>query len=329
MNPDNLALLASTLKTMQRAACDNETVSLACPKGTLISIQVAQYGKAAPKGYSCVVEGSNSREEAVEIVGEEKCLWPNAMQYSLLKTVVEACRKKPQCKFSTKSSSGSVDPCPLSRKFVEVAYKCRPYEFRSRTGCENDIIKLSCSPHSRIAIFNAQYGRTAYESNTCPQTVGVANETCTASFSAETVMQICHGKRRCQIVVNHNTFGTPCKADSKTYLKIIYGCVPLGVLMEKYESVAEKDELTTFRSESKLSDTLFDDNDAAGAKWVESNAAPPFTNPASPRGVRCLIVKRTKKSKKTSDMFTTETPNIFGDGLSDIDNDVDRDVRSE
>lgn len=40
-------------------------------------------------------------------------------------------------------------------------------------------------------------------------------------------------------------------------------------------------------------------------------------------GVRCFIMKRTKRNSKTGDMFTTEAPNIFGDGLSDIDNDVD------
>ncbi|CAK1595935.1 unnamed protein product [Parnassius mnemosyne] len=378
-NPDNLALLAGTLKTMQRAACDDEIVSLACPRGTSISIQVAQYGKAAPEGHSCIVEGSNSQPVTVEVVGEEKCLWPNSMQYSLLQTVVEACQKKPQCKFSTKSKPGSVDPCPFARKFVEVAYKCRPYEFRSRTGCENEIIKLSCNPHSRIAIFNAQYGRTAYESITCPQTQGVPDETCTAPFAAEAVMQICHGKRHCQVLANHKNFGTPCKPDSRNYLKIVYACVPLGVLTEKYESAAENDEIMNFHSKSDQEETFFDDTDDTGEKWVESNIVPPLGDPASVSstkdisrtenapldqttksaekknkenktsdytlykiqmytvasilifsiliffliGVRCFIKRRKKNNSKTGDMFSTEAPNVFGDGLSDIDNDVD------
>ncbi|CAG5031976.1 unnamed protein product [Parnassius apollo] len=374
-NPDNLALLTGTLKTMQRAACDDETVSLACPRGTSISIQVAQYGKAAPEGHSCIMEGSNSQPVAVEVVGEEKCLWPNSMQYSLLQTVVEACQKKPQCKFSTKSKPGLVDPCPFARKFVEVAYKCRPYEFRSRTGCENEIIKLSCNPHSRIAIFDAQYGRTTYESITCPQTQGVLDETCTAPFAAEAVMQICHGKRHCEVLANHKTFGSACKPGSRNYLKIVYACV----LTEKYESAAEKDEIISFRSGSDQEETVFNEAADTGEKWSESNIVPPLTDPASVSsaqdifrtenapldhtikiaeeknkenktsdytlykiqmytvasilifsvlilflvGVRCFIKRRQQNNSKIGDMFSTEAPNVFEDGHSDIDNDVD------
>ncbi|XP_014367621.2 uncharacterized protein LOC106718128 isoform X1 [Papilio machaon] len=371
MNPDNIGLLTSTLKTMQRAACDDEMVSLGCPLGTSISIQVAQYGKAAPQGHKCVMEGLDS--EGFGTGDKEVCLWPNSMQYSLLQTVVEACQKKPQCTFSTKSKPGTVDPCPSSRKFVEVAYKCKPYEFRSRTGCENDVLAVTCDAHTRIAILDALYGRTAYESNKCPQTHGVSDESCKAPHTVETVMQKCHGKRRCQITVTQNTFGTPCRPDSKPYLKIVYACVPLGVMTEKYESALEKDEVLNFPS--GVEDKFFDETDEFG----EENGAPPIAIPAPPSSqdnsynqppidvtsaennnqenislpdapnsktskmliyaavsililitlvfvivvIRYVIKRRTKNNPKTNDMFATETPNIFGDGLSDIDNDVD------
>ncbi|CAG4980211.1 unnamed protein product [Colias eurytheme] len=271
-NLDNLALLAGTLKTMQRAACDDEMVSLSCPRGTSISIQVAQYGKAALDAHTCVAE---KPQESTDL--SEKCLWPNAMQYSLLQTVVEACQKKPACKFSTKSKPGSVDPCPHARKFVEVAYKCRPYEFLSRTGCEDDVIKLSCNPYTRVAIFDAQYGRTAYESITCPQTQGVVDENCLAPYAVETVMQICHGKRRCQIAANSKTFGSPCKPDSRAYLKIVYACVPLGVLTERYESTDEKDEVTKTYEVNK-DKGLFEESDQSD-KW-EVNAVSPIADSA-------------------------------------------------
>lgn len=52
-------------------------------------------------------------------------------QYSLLQTVVEACQKKQQCKFSTKPKPGLVVPCPATRKYVEVAYKCRPSKYNA------------------------------------------------------------------------------------------------------------------------------------------------------------------------------------------------------
>ena len=41
-------LLSGTLRTIQRAACDGEMLTLRCPLGTAVSIQLAQYGRPAP-----------------------------------------------------------------------------------------------------------------------------------------------------------------------------------------------------------------------------------------------------------------------------------------
>uniref|UniRef100_A0A182M9Y8 SUEL-type lectin domain-containing protein n=1 Tax=Anopheles culicifacies TaxID=139723 RepID=A0A182M9Y8_9DIPT len=98
------------------------------------------------------------------------------LYYSLLQTVVEACQKKRHCKFLASPKTFGGDPCPGLRKFVEVAYKCRPYEFRSKIACENDVIQLICNPYSRIAIYSANYGRTEYESLQCAQPQGVKEE---------------------------------------------------------------------------------------------------------------------------------------------------------
>lgn len=88
------------------------------------------------------------------------------------------------------------DPCPGVRKYVEVAYKCRPCniiifllsvplqnyifffldEFRSKVACENDKIQLKCNPNARVAVYSASYGRTEYESFQCPQPQGVSEE---------------------------------------------------------------------------------------------------------------------------------------------------------
>lgn len=38
------ALLAGTLRTYQKAGCDAEYIALSCPRGTSISIEIAQYG---------------------------------------------------------------------------------------------------------------------------------------------------------------------------------------------------------------------------------------------------------------------------------------------
>lgn len=39
------ALLSGTLRTFQKTTCDSEKVSLGCPRGTSISIELAQYEK--------------------------------------------------------------------------------------------------------------------------------------------------------------------------------------------------------------------------------------------------------------------------------------------
>ncbi|XP_014488706.1 PREDICTED: protein eva-1 homolog C [Dinoponera quadriceps] len=239
---DNLALLSGTLKTYQRAACDEETMTLKCPPGTTISIEHAQYGRAGMYGIS----KCNSPVPpmiAGDISTNHTCIWPQSLQHSLLQTVVEVCQKKRQCKFNTSPNTFQGDPCPGLRKYIEVAYKCRPYEFRSKVACENEVINLVCFPGQRVAIFSASFGRTEYESLQCPQPRGVKEETCMVTFATETVMQLCHGKRRCSVVANSTTFGDPCKPDSKTYLKVVYTCVPRMVLREQYEDEVEPDEI--------------------------------------------------------------------------------------
>ncbi|XP_017856148.1 PREDICTED: uncharacterized protein LOC108608994 isoform X1 [Drosophila arizonae] len=350
---EKLALLSATLRTYQKAACDTDQVVIACPRGTSISIEFAQYNKFVAKdGYSieelCPVTGtvkpeirgkakhllrgsifgsttqkvpanryvSNGYAIAMEAPSStsgpngpitessaddaqksesssENCMWPNALQYSLLQTVVEACQKKKHCKFhgspqfyglgasgvgdssgtssyhsSTASSNAiSSDPCPKRRKIVEIAYKCRPYEFRSKVACHNDVAQLECNPYSRIAVYSASFGRTEYESIQCPQPQGVREETCLASFATETVMQICHGRRRCNLAADANTFGTPCQPNSRMYLKVVYTCVPKQVLKESNESEVEADETEDF--EGDIND-LYDDE----LIYKESEAIP-------------------------------------------------------
>ncbi|XP_063618862.1 protein eva-1-like isoform X1 [Cydia splendana] len=266
---DNLELLLGTLRTHQKAACDEEMVSLICPRGTTISIQVAQYGASASQG-SCASELAEYQPVAVEVVGDTSCSWPAALQYSLLQTVVEACQKKRQCKFHTSPKAFGVDPCPGSRRFVEVAYKCRPYEFRSKVGCENDVLHLSCNPHSRVAIYSAQYGRTEYDSIQCPQPRGMKEETCLEPYATETAMRECHGKRRCVLSADSNMFGKPCRMGSRTYLKVVYTCVPRTVLKERYESAPEEDEVAHDASELE-----HDDVDESNDRWWGESAVPP------------------------------------------------------
>ncbi|XP_046671379.1 protein eva-1-like [Homalodisca vitripennis] len=227
------ALLSGTLRTFQRAACDDQVIILKCPDSTSISVQVAQYGKSADALAALCPDPANPHRNVVN----NTCFWPNALQ-----TVVEACQKKRQCKFQTSPKTFGGDPCPGTRKYVEIAFKCRPNEFRSRVACENEVLQLTCNPNTRLAVYSASFGRTEYESFACPQPQGVREETCLVSYATETVMQICHGKRSCTLSADSATFGNPCHQQSRMYLKVVYTCVPRSVLREQYEERPEKDE---------------------------------------------------------------------------------------
>ncbi|KAM7364709.1 uncharacterized protein ACRADG_001086 isoform 3-T8 [Cochliomyia hominivorax] len=314
---DPLALLAATLRTYQRAGCDSEQLSLSCPRGTSISIELAQYGRAgdltdhslcppiSPEdltttgsssnsigssssntdGSSVGIIGSSSSSSGTDVIhsGTQIEVKPpelctvSGLQYTLLQTVVDACQKKRHCKFSpTSKPLTSGDPCAGIRKFVEIAYKCRPYEFRSKVACENDNMPLVCNPYSRIAIYSASFGYIERESVQCPhnstQNAPDTNtkQTCLVSYATETVMQICHGRRRCSITADAGTFGRPCKNDIPMHLKVVYTCIPRKVLKDRYETAPEPDEPQ--QTELDLDqDELYDEDQF----YKEGEAIPP------------------------------------------------------
>ncbi|XP_034661608.1 uncharacterized protein LOC117897080 isoform X2 [Drosophila subobscura] len=291
---DPLALLAATLRTYQRAGCDSEQLSLSCPRGTSISIELAQYGRAGdltdhslcPPVSQEDLTTTGSASDAVIHSGTEIEVKPpetctvSGLQYALLQTVVDACQKKRHCKFAANSKThSSGDPCSGIRKFVEIAYKCRPYEFRSKVACENDNMPLVCNPYSRIAIYSASFGHTERVSVQCGgQSAGASTgssedngrPTCLVSYATETVMQICHGRRRCSVTADAGTFGRPCKADVRMYLKVVYTCIPRKVLKDRYETAPEGDEPQ--QSELDMDqDELYDEDQF----YKESEAIPP------------------------------------------------------
>ncbi|KAH8310399.1 hypothetical protein KR044_001118 [Drosophila immigrans] len=296
---DPLALLAATLRTYQRAGCDSEQLSLSCPRGTSISIELAQYGRAGdlsdhslcpPASHEDLTTTGSAGDAAVVHSGTEIEVKPpetctvSGLQYALLQTVVDACQKKRHCKFAANSKTHTTgDPCAGIRKFVEIAYKCRPYEFRSKLACENDNMPLMCNPYSRIAIYSASFGHTEKESVQCggnpgqtPAGSGLINRedadqpTCLVSYATETVMQICHGRRRCSVTADAGTFGRPCKAGVRMYLKVVYTCIPRKVLKDRYETAPEADE--PHQTDLDLDqDELYDEDQF----YKESEAIPP------------------------------------------------------
>ncbi|VVC37860.1 D-galactoside/L-rhamnose binding SUEL lectin domain [Cinara cedri] len=261
-NIEENPLLTGTLRTYHRVGCETQSLALTCPTGTIISVQTAQFTPG-----SLALPCSDTRL-AADL--NNNCSWPQALQYSLLQTVVEACQKKQQC--SVQPSMGKYDPCPGHPKFIQVDYKCRPFEFRSKVACENEVVNLQCNPNSRLAMFSASYGRTEYESIQCPQPQGVPEETCLVSYATETVMTACHGKRNCRLTADAATFGNPCKPASRMYLKVVYNCVPRRVLKEQFEEPAHSDEPTVMELD------YFDNPGAAPVQPFES-LSPPANDP--------------------------------------------------
>ncbi|XP_052119462.1 protein eva-1 homolog C-like [Frankliniella occidentalis] len=124
--PTSTITLTGTLRTYTRSGCDDHTVQLHCPPGTSISVQQAQYGRTPPHTALCHGRQPQRQHADNQLDNSTNCLWSEQLQYSLLQTVVEACQKKRLCQFQTSPRTFGNDPCPGVRKWVEVAYKCRP-----------------------------------------------------------------------------------------------------------------------------------------------------------------------------------------------------------
>ncbi|XP_024944249.1 protein eva-1 homolog C isoform X3 [Cephus cinctus] len=173
-------------------------------------------------------------------------------QYSLLQTVVENCQNKGQCEV-TRSQILKDGSCTdyLFREgplFIELAYKCGPFEFRSIVGCDKENITLSCNPGSRVAVYSAAYGRIKYQDFRCPQPREVPQETCIIESGTKSLQEVCHGRKSCNITVTPELFvrskdKNPCEHDNtKPYLTVAYTCVPYGVLTDEYKLKSPLDE---------------------------------------------------------------------------------------
>ncbi|KAK9890247.1 hypothetical protein WA026_010359 [Henosepilachna vigintioctopunctata] len=174
-------------------------------------------------------------------------------------------------------------------------------EFRSTNACENERIQLKCNPNSRIAIYSASFGRTEYESIQCPQPQGVPEETCLVSYATETVMNMCHGKRTCELSADVRTFGSPCRPESRMYLKVVHTCVPRKVLKDQYDMGLEhdeKEETQEFSDEIEKDD--FDTYDVDTAFIGESAASPSAPNSEETKGNQLVKDEPTVNAKSPS-----------------------------
>ncbi|XP_040155641.1 uncharacterized protein LOC120895951 [Anopheles arabiensis] len=309
---DDLGLLSSTLRAFRTICCDDELLTLSCPIGTSISVELVQYGakesndtlqcayseldssyyvpEPTPPALSTIdfsvpvpVNATTVTPTATMASTElatndtlttverpkDKCTPLYVLQYSILQTVVEACQKKRRCRIQATPKNFATAPCPGIHRMVEVNHKCRPFEFRSLVSCEKDIVRLTCGQYTRIAIYSATYGRTAYESSHCSQTAASKEQTCLSEHTSLTLTEICQGRRKCTVAVESSTFGNPCPENIRVYLKVIYACVSRNVFRERYITPLEDDEQDERPYESN---ELYDEELTPAPNQIEGSA---------------------------------------------------------
>lgn len=87
------ALLSDTLRTYTKTGCDLEPLTLSCPRGTSISIDIAQYMPTSIDNECIATTGSTAENiiqdgvvnagTEIEIKAPEKCSWPNVLSVSI------------------------------------------------------------------------------------------------------------------------------------------------------------------------------------------------------------------------------------------------------
>ncbi|CAG0879208.1 unnamed protein product [Darwinula stevensoni] len=186
---------------------------------------------------------SPERQEAEEVKGDNM-------------SVVSECQNKKGCRIKVSPEVVGQDPCPGLGKYLEVAYKCHPTEFRTKVVCQGEKLALDCGPGERIVFLSAFFGRDPKDAPRCPQPRGVHEEACEASYANEFVLGVCKRKRKCILEADSSIFKAPCRPNSKGYLKVASTCVPRDVLLQEFQGDLLEDEM-----EEESTETWLDEDD--------------------------------------------------------------------
>ncbi|XP_052790173.1 D-galactoside-specific lectin-like [Mya arenaria] len=88
--------------------------------------------------------------------------------------------------------------------------------------CENSKVYLSCPEGQKIAIYNANYGRTR-DATICPHPQ-IISHSCYSSGSFTKVKKSCNEQNECTLYASNSVYGDPCGGTYK-YLEIQYTCI--------------------------------------------------------------------------------------------------------
>ncbi|XP_059726527.1 protein eva-1 homolog C isoform X1 [Haemorhous mexicanus] len=223
--PDGLAFwdshnsyLTKLLQNHTAYACDGQHLSLHCPRHSTISVQSAFYGQDP---HMC-----SAGEPETSMAEPRNCVAPTSLQ-----KVLDECQNLRSCQLLVNSRVFGPDLCPGTTKFLLVSFKCKPTEYKTKSACENQELKLHCQESKFLIIYSATYGRWAHEESVCSTKAEHAPPFDCLSYSAlEVLSKRCYGKQRCKIIVTSRDFGSPCLPGVTKYLNVSYACVPKFIL---------------------------------------------------------------------------------------------------
>ncbi|KAM6314189.1 protein eva-1 homolog C [Podargus strigoides] len=210
--------LTKLLQNHTAYACDGEHLSLHCPRHSTISVQSAFYGQDY---HMC-----STQEPETRMTEPRNCVAPTSLQ-----KVLDECQNLRSCQLLVNSRVFGPDLCPGTTKFLLVSFKCKPTEYKTKSACENQELKLHCQESKFLIIYSATYGRWAHEENICSAEVErVPPFDCLSYTALEVLSKRCYGKQRCKIIVTSRDFGSPCLPGVTKYLNVSYACVPKIIL---------------------------------------------------------------------------------------------------
>ncbi|XP_019476090.1 protein eva-1 homolog C isoform X2 [Meleagris gallopavo] len=149
-----LGYLTKLLQNHTAYACDGERLSLHCPRHSTISIQSALYGQD--------YQMCGTQQPEARMTEPTNCVAPTSLQ-----KVLDECQNLRSCQLLVNSRVFGPDLCPGTTKFLLVSFKCKPTEYKTKSACENQELKLHCQESKFLIIYSATYGSWAHEDNIC------------------------------------------------------------------------------------------------------------------------------------------------------------------
>ncbi|XP_064326766.1 protein eva-1 homolog C isoform X1 [Phalacrocorax carbo] len=260
--------LTKLLQNHTAYACDGEHLSLHCPRHSTISVQSAFYGQDY---HMC-----RTKEPETRMTAPINCVAPTSLQ-----KVLDECQNLRSCQLLVNSRVFGPDLCPGTTKFLLVSFKCKPTEYKTKSACENQELKLHCQESKFLIIYSATYGRWAHEENVCSTEVEhVPPFDCLSYTALEVLSKRCSGKQRCKIIVTSREFGSPCLPGVTKYLNVSYACVPKFILTavnplatDNKSSVKQNDGIDLDPKESRLpkKDGTFVSNSLATFAYIRDH----------------------------------------------------------